>query len=265
VTADFAAKYGPWAVVAGASEGIGAAFSRQLAARGMKLILNARRAEPLAALAAELGAIGTESVVWAADLGGAGIEAEARRLAAEHEVGLIVFNACASQTGPFLDLDLPGKLSTLDVNCRAPLILTSVFGAAMRARGRGGIIFMSSLTGFQGQALLATYAASKAFCTVLAEGLWDELGAHGIDVLCNVAGATLTPNFEREIAAERRSSAMPMTPAAVAAEALTALGRRPLHIAGRRNRAVHFVTSRLLSRQRAVRIFGSATRKLHGL
>jgi short-subunit dehydrogenase len=265
VTADFTAKYGPWAVVAGASEGIGAAFSRQLAAKGLKLILIARRAEPLDALATELRAGGCDVVVWAADLGDAGIEAEARRLVVEHEIGLVVLNACASQTGPFLDLDLRGKLATLDVNCRAPLILTSVFGEAMRARGRGGIVFMSSLTGFQGLALLSTYAATKAFCTVLAEGLWDELGAHGVDVLCNVAGATLTPNFEKQIAAERRSSAMPMTPAAVAAEALAALGRRPLHVAGRRNRVVHFVMSRLFSRRRAVRFFGSATRRLYGL
>ena len=98
--------------------------------------------------------------------------------------------------GRFLDQSLDDKLRILDVNCRGPLILTHELGTAMAARRRGGILLMSSLAGFQGSPLVATYAATKAFNTVFAEGLWYELRREGVDVMACCAGATRTPAYE---------------------------------------------------------------------
>ena len=112
----------------------------------------------------------------------------------------------------------------VDVNCRGPLILADEFGRVMAARGRGGLVFMASMAAAQGSPLVATYAATKAFDLVLAEGLWDELAAHGVDVVACRAGATRTPNYE---AAKPNGKVPLMEPEAVARRALDSLGRRP--------------------------------------
>jgi short-subunit dehydrogenase len=122
-------------------------------------------------------------------------------------------------------------------------------------------VLMSSLAGTQGSPLVATYAASKAFNLVLAEGLWDELGARGVDVLACRAGATRTPNFA---ASQPRTGAAPvMDVAPVVRETLAALGRAPSLVPGWANRAAAFVMGRLLPRRTAIRIMGNATRKMY--
>jgi short-subunit dehydrogenase len=93
--------------------------------------------------------------------------------------------------------DLSTKLQIIDVNCRGPLMLVSELAPPMIERKRGGIILMSSASGFQGQAMISAYAASKAFNTVLGEGLWEELRHHGVDVLSFIAGATQGPHRHR--------------------------------------------------------------------
>ena len=120
---------------------------------------------------------------------------------------------------------------------------------------------MSSLAGFQGSPWVATYAASKAFGTVLAEGLWDELREHGVDVLACCAGATRTPNYEQS---RPRGGPKPMPPGDVVSEALGALGRRPHRVAGRVNRIASFAMGRLLPRRVAVRLMGAAARRMYG-
>ena len=123
---------------------------------------------------------------------------------------------------------------------------------------------MSSLSGFQGSALVGTYAGTKAFLTVLGESLWEEWSPQGVDVLVCAAGATLTPNFEAQTPENRRSSAFPLPPEQVAREALQRLGRgRPTWIPGAMNRVVHH-TLKNLPRGRAVRFISGATRKLYG-
>jgi short-subunit dehydrogenase len=262
VSTGFRARYGPWALVAGASEGIGAEFARRLAQRGLDLLLVARRNEPLADLAASVREEANVEVACVPfDL--AHLDAEALRdLVGEREVGLVVYNAAQSLIGRFLDQPLADKLRTIDVNCRGPLLMAHELGTAMARRGRGGIILMSSLAAFQGSPMIASYAATKAYDLVLAEGLWDELRTAGVDVLACCAGSTRTPNWDRS---RPRATTRMMEPGTVVEEALAALGRRPSVIPGRFNRFVTFVLHRLLPRRRAIRIMGDATRRLYGL
>jgi hypothetical protein len=260
--ATFRARYGPWAVVAGASEGLGAEFARQLAARGLDLVLLARRGEVLATLAAELRASARVEVLAASlDLGAPDLGERLAAIIAGREVGLAVYNAAASHIGPFLDHELAAALRIVDVNCRGPLVLAHQLGAAMASRGRGGLILMSSLAATQGSPLVATYAATKAFNLVLAEGLWYELGERGVDVVACRAGATRTPGF---LASRPRTGAAPVMDAApVVTAALAALGRAPSMVPGWANRAAAFLMGRLLPRRTAIRIMGNATRRMY--
>jgi short-subunit dehydrogenase len=258
---DFRARYGPWALVTGASEGIGECFARALASRGFGLLLVARREGPLEALAAELrSAHGVEVRTASADVGRPDLLAVLDTLAGDAEVGLVVHNAAFSALGPFLDRPLDDLLKVIDVNCRAPLAMAHHFGRKMVERRRGGILLMSSLAGGQGCPMVVSYAASKAFEIILAEGLWDELRPAGVDVLACRAGPTRTPSYE---ASRPRKKVPIMEPMPVVEEALAALGRKPVVVAGRLNRAVNFVMQRLLSRRAAVRFMGNSTRQMY--
>jgi short-subunit dehydrogenase len=258
---DFRARYGPWALVTGASEGIGECFARALASRGFGLLLVARREGPLQALAAELrSAHGVEVRTASADVGRPDLLAVLDTLAGDAEVGLVVHNAAFSALGPFLDRPLDDLLKVIDVNCRAPLAMAHHFGRKMVERRRGGILLMSSLAGGQGCPMVVSYAASKAFEIILAEGLWDELRPAGVDVLACRAGPTRTPSYE---ASRPRKKVPIMEPMPVVEEALAALGRKPVVVAGRLNRAVNFVMQRLLSRRAAVRFMGNSTRQMY--
>lgn len=263
----FTRRYGPVALVAGASLGIGAAFARELAGTGLDLILVARRADPLETLAGELRARhGIEVRTVACDLGEPhapeAIAASCRGLT----IGLLVYNAAASTVGSFLDTPVETHLSTLDVNARGPMLLAHVLGGPMAERGRGGIVLMSSLAAFQGTPLVAAYGATKAFNLILAEALWEELGGRGVDVLACCAGATLTPGYERATPnRQARSFApAPQDPAEVAREALGALGRQPFVVTGRGNRAASFVMRRLVTRRFAVLTMGREMRRRYG-
>jgi short-subunit dehydrogenase len=258
----FAARYGPWALVAGASAGLGEAFARALAARGLRLLLVARRQEALEALAGRLRAAhGVEVATLAADLGSPDLPALLAPLLEGREVGLLVYNAAHSAIGPFLERPLAEQLRVLDVNCRGPLVLAHLLGRPMAERGRGGILLMTSLAGSQGNPLLASYAASKAFNLVLAEGLWEELRALGVHVSACRAGATRTAGFE----ASRPRARVPMLePEAVVGPALEALGHGPSVVPGALNRVAAFAFARLLPRSLSIRIMGRATRRLYG-
>jgi uncharacterized protein len=126
---------------------------------------------------------------------------------------------------------------------------------------------MSSMAGFQGSAMVPTYAATKAFDTVLGESLWAELGPKGIDVLVCVAGATSTPGFEAQTPAQNRKKAFPGSPEQVARDALSALPRKrrgPTLVSGGINKAAHFFFGRVLGRGAASRFFSRSTRSIYG-
>jgi short-subunit dehydrogenase len=259
---DWHARFGPYALIAGASAGLGEAFARQLASKGLNLFLLARGRHGLEHLADELRAQhGIDVQTLALDLGSPDLAARIGDLVAGKAVGLLVYNAAASVIGWFVDSPLDQQLHVLDVNCRGPLLLAHLLGKPMAERGRGGIVLMTSMAASQGGPGLASYAASKAFNLVLAEGLWDELGQRGVDVVACRAGATRTPGYA---ASQPRPSRVPLLePEQVARAALAALGRGPSVIPGAFYRFSAFVMNRLLPRRVAVRIMGRATRKLY--
>lgn len=215
-------KYGPWAVVTGASSGIGREIASMLAEAGLNLVLVARRRGVLERMAGDLGPRhGIEARVVTADIAleaGIGtVEAAARDL----DVGMLVAAAGFGTSGPFLESSLETELEMLDVNCRAPLRMSLHFGRRFAGRGRGGIVLMSSLVGFQGTPNAAHYAATKAYVQILAEALHAELAPLGVDVLASAPGPTNSGFASR--AGMRMGAAL--EPADVARGTLEALGR----------------------------------------
>ena len=260
--AAFAARYGPWAVVAGASVGLGEAFATDLARRGLHLLLVARRPEPLQTLAARLSAAhGVQVRALPLDLGLPGAGRAVEEAAADLDVGLLVCNAALSLIGPFLEQPLEAHLTEIDVNCRAPLELCHRLGRRLAARGRGGIVLMSSLGATMGSALIANYAATKAYNLVLAEGLWEELRPFGVAVLACAAGAVRTPGYVASAPGQPQAT---LEPDAVVAETLRSLGRSPHVVPGRANRVAAFALRRLLPRAAAIRLMGAVMRRLYG-
>jgi uncharacterized protein len=193
--ADFAARYGPWAVVAGASEGVGASVARLLGERGVNVVLVARRQETLDETAATVAA-GTRTVVL--DLSAADAAETLAAATVDLDVGLLVYNAGAD---PYMSrfLDQPPDVwhAMVARNCTAVLGVTHHFAGRMVQRGSGGIVLVSSGAAWAGGSRLAVYGATKAFDLLLAESLWAELGPQGVDVLAMVLGATDTPAFRR--------------------------------------------------------------------
>jgi short-subunit dehydrogenase len=228
-------RYGPWALVAGGSEGIGFEFARLLAAEDINLLLVARREQPLSkARERILQDFPVDVRCHSLDLSARELERDLDKLIADIEVGLLVYNAGATHgAGLFLDEPLEKSRRLVSLNCDAPVVLCHSLGRAMRSRGRGGILLMSSMSGLTGGAYIATYTATKSFDIVFAESLWAELKPYGVDVLGLIAGATDTPAM-RESGVALGDSAM--SPAAVAAEGLAALAEGPLHVAGDSNR-----------------------------
>jgi uncharacterized protein len=258
----FREKYGPVAVVAGASEGLGAAFAEALAARGVDLVLLARRAPVLSALGDRLSsAYGVAVRPVPCDLADPSFVDALRDAVADREVGLGVYNAAYSFVAPLLDRPLEDSLRVVDVNVRGPLRFVHVLAPAMRKRRRGGFVLMSSLAGFQGAPKIGAYASSKAFNIVLGESLAAELRPEGIDVLVSCPGAIRTPNYAQ---AARKDAPGTLDAQIVAERTLEALGRRSLVIPGAVNKLATFVMRRLLSRAVAVALMGKNTADLSG-
>lgn len=256
------ARYGPWALVAGGSEGLGAAFAEALAAHGLDLVLVARRAEPLDALAATLRAAhGVEVRTLAVDLASPGAADTIDAAAADLEVGLVVLAAAETRVAAFFDVPLDDKLRAVDVNCRAPLALAHRFGARMRPRRKGGLVFLSSLAGLYGGPYVATYAATKAFDLILAESLAAELASDGIDVVACVAGPTRTPTWTKNAAGVGPA---PMEPSAVVAETLAALGKTPRVIPGLRHRLTTWLVGQLPRRFVGARVAAALRSTVRG-
>jgi short-subunit dehydrogenase len=254
----FAECYGPWALVAGASEGLGASYARALADKGLNLMLVARRRQLLDGLAEHLTArSGVETRCLDGDLSDPRFLDALLQACAPLDVGLLVYNAAFAPIGEFASLPLEELLQVDAVNIRAPLTLVRGLLPAMLQRCHGGVILMTSLAGNQGSPYIATYAASKAFNRVLAEALWYELKDKGVDVLACAAGAVRTPGYSG--ASEGKDAPGTLDAEEVVAQALAALGHGPVVIPGRVNRMASAVMTRVLPKRRAIKIMATNT------
>src|SRR5262245_16083110 len=222
-------RYGDWALVTGASAGLGAEFARAIAAEGLSCVLTARREDRLRELAAELEKnhrVGTRVV--AIDLAAPDGTDRLADAVNDLPIGLLVNNAGFGYAGRFEKLDLERLRSMVQVNCMAPVVLTRRLLPAMRERGKGAIIITGSVAGRQPLPLHGLYAATKAFDQFLGESLWGELRGSGIDVLVLEPGPTATEFFQ--MAGETREAGEP--PRGVVDLALDTLGDQPSVVSG---------------------------------
>lgn len=224
-------RYGPWAVIAGGSEGVGAEFAHALAAAGFDLVLVARKPGPLEETAASVRALGVEVRTVAADLTDPASITAVTAATADVEVGLLIYNAGANTHGhAFTQGTLEGFQGVIDLNITALLALTHHYAVPMRERGRGGILLVGSLAGYVGTSTEGVYGGVKAFSRIFAEGLWAELREHGVDVLELVLGVTRTPAMERAGLNFDVPGMHVSEPADVAREGLAALPHGPVHV-----------------------------------
>jgi len=259
----FVARYGPWALVAGAAIGLGAEYARQIAARGLPVVLIDREAGPLEATAGAVrAASGVEVRTLVLDLARVDIGDAVLAATRDLEIGLLVYNAAIGTVAPFVDIPKANMQAMLDVNCRGPLFLAHALVPAMLARKRGGVILMSSMAGNVGARQLTVYAASKAFNLVLADALLAELHPQGVDVLAVQPGSTRTPGWQSSQPPELQGPwPHVMEPADVVAEALSALGVETTLVPGEMNRqSVQMLAS--LPRRQAIELVSSITETL---
>lgn len=216
---DFATRYGPWALVTGAAQGVGLAFSEALLARDVGVVLLDR--DPSVVAVADSLPGPTRAVV--ADLADGGWLALAAEATGDLEIGLAVANAAVSFVGRFLDQPAASRAATVAVNCGATTELAAWALPAMVARGRGGFITTSSGSALAGTASVATYSASKAYVLNLAEAIGWELRGTGVDCLSVVAPAMDTPGWRSHPVAESAMLQPAVDPRSVVEAALDRL------------------------------------------
>jgi uncharacterized protein len=227
------AGYGPWAVIAGGSEGVGAEFARLLAEAGVNLVLIARKPGPLDATAQRCRDAGAEVRTLTLDLTAADAVAQIASATADLTVGLLIYNAGANTcSAEFLDAGLDEFQRVVDLNIGVMMALVQHFGTPMRKRRRGGILLVGSMAGYLGSARHTVYGGVKAFGRIFAESLWLELREHNVDVLELVLGVTRTPAMERVGLNFDVPGLKVADPADVAAEGLAQLPNGPVYIAG---------------------------------
>ena len=251
---DFRLRYGQWALIAGSAEGMGIAYAERFAREGLDLVLLDRDAAGLDAQARKLKAAhGIEVRKIRCDLSDTrGVERILDGLE-ELEIGMLVFNAAAADSGPWLKVPLERKNMVMSVNVLTPLAMVDRLSRKMAARGRGGIILTSSMSALQGAPCQGVYAATKAFDLILGETLWAELAEHGVHALAFVPGMVNTPSFVRSGASKSATALMPpVEPEQAVEEALGALGTYPSWIPGRAWRVAALVQSKLLPRRFAI-------------
>jgi hypothetical protein len=260
---DFAERYGPVAIVTGASSGIGRAFAEELAARGLDLVMVARRRDRLDEVAADLSdRYGIQVTAVEADLAHIDAAASIAAATATLDVGLLVSNAGFSMKGDHAGNDPAKMTEMLMVNCHAPLQLTRAFIPRLRIRRRGGIILTSSVEGLIGCPYSGAYSASKALVKALGEALWAEMRDEGIDVLTLCPGATDTEgaaNSGYDVAQMEGT----MQPADVAAQTLDRIADGPTYVSGDRYRAM-FEALTAMPRREALTTMAAGTKAAQG-
>ena len=261
----FATKYGPWALVAGASDGVGAAFAKGLAQRGVNVVLLARRQAVLDDVAAEIEAeTSVQTRTFAVDLGQPDAASAIAAATDDLKIGFLVYCAGADPNfEPFLANPIGAAEAMVQRNCMVPMQLCHHFAPAMVERGSGGIVIFGSGAGLAGGPNMVAYGASKAFDMVFAEALWAELHHTGVDVLGLILGKTNTPALRQLEHSRGQISSPDEVPAGAAAvddtiaEAFENLTNGPTWMVGQDMRgAAQMLAS--LTRNQAVELFTQA-------
>ncbi|HEX5299892.1 MAG TPA: SDR family NAD(P)-dependent oxidoreductase [Streptosporangiaceae bacterium] len=216
--------YGPWALITGASSGIGEEYARQVAASGINVVLLARREQPLKEVADGLTArYGIQARVIAADLSRDGILDPVAEATGDLDIGLVVSNAGNGNPGPFISLPRERLREVVQLNVITHLDLAHHFGGMLAERGRGGIVLVSAVAAAGGLPFMANDSATKAYSLNLGEALHAELGTAGVNVTVHVPVLVNTPVVSR-IGLDRMGlPADPISPEQAVDEALTAL------------------------------------------
>jgi short-subunit dehydrogenase len=265
---DFATHYGPWALVTGAAQGIGAEYAAQLHRLGMPLVLVDVQADLLGETAEQLRmtAAGAEVRTVVADLADTSAVHSVLAQVDDLEIGLLVANAGIGLVGRWLDVPVERKITQVAINCTSVVILADGLTRKMVERKRGGVIIMASGSADAGSSYIATYAATKAFDRVFAEGLWAELSPHGVDVTAVMPGAVRTPGFAAALPAGLAPTKMmrPGEPAIVVAAALDGLGTRlNVRPGGALVRLIGSGMSRVLPRKVMIKLGDKAVRQMY--
>lgn len=250
---NFKEKYGSWAIVTGSSSGIGVEFAKQLAALGLNLVLVARRVERLEQLGAELAQKhGIQYKAVECDLSALGFEKIIFEAIEGLDIGLLVNNAGINCEGVFYRASLERNIQMMELNMKAPFILSYELGKKFVEKGKGGIIFTASTSSFQATPYLTHYAATKAYLLSLAEGMNYEFKNKGVDVLAVCPGPT-----ETEMTRGVKNNPMVMQPEPVVTLALKNLGKKPFVVPGLVNKTMVFTTKRIFTRNQATKAMGA--------
>jgi uncharacterized protein len=253
-------KYGNWALITGASSGIGEGFAKRLASEKMNLILVARRKDRLKKLSDELKEKYDVNIVIApVDLSKGSFMDDLKGFVEDREVGILINNAGFGSAGEFADSDIEQQADMIRVNCIAPTILAHHFIQPMKERKKGAVIFLGSLVAYQPTPLTTTYSATKAFNLFMSEGLWYELRDYNIDVLALNPGGTDT-EFQKK--ANTSSGPAPRTVTEVVDTAMKSLGKKISVVDGSFNKLLSFVP-RIVTRKFIVRLAGRVRKKYY--
>jgi short-subunit dehydrogenase len=261
----FATKYGPWALVAGASDGLGAAFAKGLAERGVNVVLLARRQQVLDQVAAEIeSGSSAQTRTLAIDLAQPGAATSIAKATADLEIGFLAYCAGADPNyQPFLANPIAPAEAMVQRNCMVPMQLCHHFAPVMVQRGSGGIVIFGSGAGLAGGPNMVAYGASKAFDMVFAEALWSELHDKGVDVLGLILGKTNTPALRQLEYSRGQTSSPDEVPTGAAdvddviAEVFENVANGPTWFVGEAMRAAEQLTSSL-TRKQTVELFAQA-------
>lgn len=256
-------KYGPWAVVTGASSGIGRDFALQLAQAGRNVVLIARRKELLDSLSREITERHqVETRVIDVDLASTDAFGKIESMTDGLDIGLLISNAGAGFPGAFLKNTLESRTRVVNLNVLAAVQLTYLFGNKMMQRGGGGILLVSSVGALLAGPWLANYTATKAFLLSFGESLKIELEKDGIDVTVLLPGATRTEMAAKEGADfSHVPGIMWSSPDDVACAGLAALGKKTVVIPGAMNKISTFILTRMLPRRLASIAFGNTIKQ----
>ncbi|MCB9032905.1 MAG: SDR family NAD(P)-dependent oxidoreductase [Chitinophagales bacterium] len=254
----FKEKYGDVAIITGASSGIGKEFAYQIAAKGLDLILIARRKEELEKIKNDLVKSFSVNVeVLSIDLTQDGFQNEILEFIKDKNIGLLVNNAGMNCEGHFYRGSLPRNINMIKLNVEAPFILAYEVGKILTKQKRGGIIFTSSVSAFNAHPYLSHYAATKAYILSLAESLNYEFKGKNVDVLALCPGMT-----KSEMTKGMKEGPMLMEAKPVVEIALNSLGKEAFVVPGMINKTQVFLNTRILNRNLSKNLMGNMLKKI---